>query len=203
MALLRYLSHPQVRIDPGIPVPGWSLSDEGRDRILAIRGAGWLADTTSIVASSETKARETAAILGAFLGVVPASDPKLDEIDRSATGYVPHARHEALADAFFARPDHSAEGWERAVDVAARGTAALRRHLDAHGKGDLLLVGHGGIGTLLWCTIAGLGIGRHHDQPAGGGAVWAARLPDLRALHGWTPVESLQPVPAAARQTKP
>ena len=120
MALLRYLSHPQVRIQPDVPVPDWSLSDQGRARIQAVAVAPWLARTTRIVSSGETKARQTAAILGAAIHLQPQADWQLNEIDRSATGYVPHDRHEALADAFFAHPDLSIEGWERASDVAAR-----------------------------------------------------------------------------------
>lgn len=199
MALLRYLSHPQVRIDPAVPVPRWSLSDHGRARMRALSGAAWLADTTRIVSSSETKAREAADILGAALGVLPETDPQLDEIDRGATGYVPHDRHEALADAFFAHPDISAEGWERATDVAARGLAALQHHVAAQRSGDLLLVGHGGVGTLIWCGLAGLTPDRCHDQPAGGGAVWAARLPDLVPDHGWRRAEELRAAWTAAR----
>lgn len=197
MSVLRYLSHPQVRIDPAVPVPRWSLSEEGRARMLALCGADWLAATTRIVSSSETKACEAAVILGGAIGVLPEVDPELDEIDRSATGYVPHDRHEALADAFFARPDDSAEGWERAVDVAARGMAALRRHVAAQGSGDLLLVGHGGIGTLIFCALSGLTPDRRHDQPPGGGAVWAAGLPDLTPIHGWRQAEAV--ASAAAR----
>ena len=32
MPIARYLSHPQVRIDPAVPVPRWSLSERGRAR---------------------------------------------------------------------------------------------------------------------------------------------------------------------------
>jgi broad specificity phosphatase PhoE len=191
MAVLRYLSHPQVLIDPAVPVPRWSLSDHGRSRIMALKGAGWLAHTTRIVSSSETKARETAAIMGAATGIRPEADPELDEIDRSATGYVPHDHHETLADAFFAAPAISADGWEKAIDVASRGMAALHRHVASQGPGDLLLVGHGGIGTLIWCHIAGLAPAREQDQPSGGGAVWSATLPGLSPLHGWRLAEAV------------
>ncbi|MDP5308763.1 histidine phosphatase family protein [Paracoccus spongiarum] len=193
--VLRYLSHPQVTIDPAIPVPRWSLSETGRGRMLALCGSAWLGDTTAILTSSETKACEAAAILGAASGITPVIDADLDEIDRSATGYVPMPRHEALADAFFACPEARADGWEAATDVAARGMRALRRHVAAQGRGDLLIVGHGGIGTLIWCAVAGLRPGRQHDQPAGGGAVWAARLPDLAPLHGWMPAEEVAALP--------
>lgn len=195
-AVLRYLSHPQVIVDPTLPVPRWSLSDTGRGRMLALCGADWLAATTTILTSSETKACETAAILAAATGITPVIDAELDEIDRSATGYVPETRHDALADAFFARPDQNASGWETATDVATRGMRALHRHLARHAEGDLLIVGHGGIGTLIWCAIAGLAPNRRHDQPDGGGAIWAASLPDLAPLHCWRPAEAVAGLPA-------
>ena len=40
MRLARYLSHPQVRIDPTAPVPAWGLSDIGRRRTEALAAAG-------------------------------------------------------------------------------------------------------------------------------------------------------------------
>lgn len=32
MTVAYYLSHPQVQIDPAVPVPEWGLSDAGRAR---------------------------------------------------------------------------------------------------------------------------------------------------------------------------
>jgi len=66
---VRYLTHPQVDIDPAVPVPEWSLSAVGRDRVAALAAAGWLSGTSEIIASAERKAIETAAILGAALGL--------------------------------------------------------------------------------------------------------------------------------------
>lgn len=189
MAVLRYLSHPQVVIDPDVPVPDWPLSDQGRARLVAMAGADWLAETRMIVSSAERKARETAAIIGAMLDLKPAADPDLGEIDRSSTGYLPHDRHEAVADAFFARPEISAEGWETATAVQHRGLAALRRHLARHRAGDLLIVGHGGIGTMIWCGLTGADPRGRPDQPSGGGCLWAINLRDLSPLHGWQTME--------------
>lgn len=205
MALLRYLSHPQVRIDPVIPVPDWSLSDEGRARVEALRDAPWLGATTAIISSAEVKARETAALIAAMLDVIPSSDAALNEIDRSATGYLSHDRHEKLADAFFAHPEDSIEGWERASNVQARGLTAIRRHVASHRQGDLLIVGHGGIGTLIWCALSGTDPRGRPDQPPGGGAVWAARLADLVPVHGWQAMERLRADDSAARppETRP
>jgi len=48
------------------------------------------------------------------------------------------------------------------------------------------MVGHCGVGSLLWCHIAGRPIDRREDQP-GQGHVWQASLtpPGPRPLHGW------------------
>jgi len=196
--VLRYLSHPEVACDPEVPVPDWGLRARGRARMRAIASLGWPAGTTRIISSAERKARETAAYLAQPLRVTVEVAADLGEIDRSSTGYVPHARHEVLANALFARPEESIEGWERAVDAQSRAADALCRLLTpiragglgpASQVGDLLLVGHGGIGTLLWCHLAGRLIDRSEDQPGGGGQVWAVTLPDLVPVHSWRAME--------------
>jgi broad specificity phosphatase PhoE len=172
-----------------MPVPEWHLSDRGRARIAAAAEdpGGWPFGVVRVVTSRERKARETAEILAGPLGVDPLVVEGLEEIDRSATGYVPHDRHEALADACFAHPGASAEGWEPAADAQARIVAAVDRLVRA--RGDLLIVGHGGIGTLLWCHLSGLAISRRHDQPLGGGCYFAATGVHLRPSHAWRRIE--------------
>jgi broad specificity phosphatase PhoE len=59
---IRYLTHPQVNIEPAVPVPSWSLSEVGRTRTEMLANAGSLASTTQIVCSGERKAIETAGI---------------------------------------------------------------------------------------------------------------------------------------------
>lgn len=183
--MLWYLSHPEVVIDPSVPVPDWRLTDRGRERINAAEG--WPFGVARIVSSRERKARETAEIISGHLGVRPEIMDGLEEIDRRSTGYVPHDRHEALADALFAAPEISADGWERATDAQARIVAAVGRVTRHHS--DALIVGHGGVGTLLWCHLARIPISRRHDQPAGGGCYYMASGTPLRPQHGWRRIE--------------
>ncbi len=121
----------------------------------------------------------------------------MGENDRSATGFLPPEEFERVADSFFAQPETSVRGWERAIDAQARIVAeariALAEHMQGDGPhGDLLLVGHGGVGTLLYCHLAAVAISRQHDQPPiGGGCYFTAPLETLIPDHGWRPMEEL------------
>ena len=111
----------------------------------------------------------------------------MGENDRSATGFLPPSEFEEVADAFFAAPELSVRGWERAVDAQTRIRKAVSRIVAGHGDGDLAIVSHGAVGTLLFCALAGRGIARSFDQPFQG-HVWTARLPDLVPKTGWVPI---------------
>jgi broad specificity phosphatase PhoE len=122
-----------------------------------------------IFSSAERKARETAAPLGRALGLAVRVRPGLGENERSATGYLPGAEFEATADRFFAQPEASIRGWERAVDAQARIVAAVAAALAEAPPGEVAIVAHGGVGALLRCHLACVAITRAEDQPPGGG----------------------------------
>jgi broad specificity phosphatase PhoE len=48
-----YITHPQVRLDPGIPVPQWGLSDLGRDRATEAATRPWAKRLARIVSAVE------------------------------------------------------------------------------------------------------------------------------------------------------
>jgi broad specificity phosphatase PhoE len=188
-ALLRYLTHPQVQIDPLVPVPKWGLSEVGRKRVAGLVTSGVLASTRTVVSSAERKAIETAEPIAAALGVTLVVREAMHENDRSATGYLPPSEFETMANAFFANPDLSIRGWERAAGAQARIVRETQAVLSSAPEGDVLLVGHGGVGTLLYCHLAGLRIDRRHDQPAGGGNLFAVERVTGKVRHGWRPME--------------
>jgi broad specificity phosphatase PhoE len=84
-----YITHPQVRIDPDVPVPRWGLSDAGRARAEAAASQPWARRLRRIVSSDETKAIELAEILAAAAGVKVEIAENAHENDRSATGFLP------------------------------------------------------------------------------------------------------------------
>ena len=191
MTLVRYLTHPQVVIDPLIPVPSWGLSEVGRARTEAIAGTGRLAGTTQIICSGERKAIETAEIIAAKLNVDVEVRDAMHENDRSATGFLVPDEFEVVANQFFAQPEVSIRGWERAIDAQSRIVREVEHVLARNRPGDVLFVGHGGVGTLLYCHYAGFAIERTHDQLAGGGCFFAFTKDGRRVEHGWCRLEDL------------
>ena len=114
-----FVTHPDVVIDPAIPVPQWPLTERA--------GAGCGTSSTrtgchitALYCSTEQKAIDGAAILSEPLGMPFQQVAALGENDRSATGYLPKTEFEATANAFFARPSERVRGWERAIDAQAR-----------------------------------------------------------------------------------
>ncbi|MGY4292615.1 broad specificity phosphatase PhoE [Bradyrhizobium sp. i1.4.4] len=115
----------------------------------------------------------------------------MHENDRSATGFLKPAEFEEVADQFFAQPHLSVRGWERAVDAQARIVRETEAVLARNRPGDVLFVGHGAVGTLLFCHQAGHAIDRVHDQAAGGGNCFAFTREGRRVLHGWRKMEEI------------
>ena len=190
--IVRYLTHPQVQIDPDVPVPQWGLSPVGRARTEAVASGSWLANTTQIISSGERKAIETAEIVAGQLGLMIEIREAMHENDRSATGFLKPTEFETVADQFFEEPHLSVRGWERAVDAQARIVREAEAVLARNRPGDILFVGHGAVGTLLFCYIAGHPIDRRHDQPAGGGHCFAFEKEGRRVLHPWRRMEDLE-----------
>jgi broad specificity phosphatase PhoE len=187
-----YISHPQVAIDPAVAVPDWPLSLLGRSRTERFAASPRLTRVTAIYSSGERKAVDTGTILSERLGVPLAIVEELHENDRSATGYLPPERFEAVVDRFFAEPETSILGWERAADAQARIVACVREILERDATdGDVILAAHGGVGALLLAHLAGAPISRRFDQPGTGGGnyfVWQRTSSTL--VHGWQAIEA-------------
>lgn len=188
MTALRYISHPNVVQDPDVPVPQWGLSPLGVERAHAMAAQPWAATIGRVVSSPETKARQAAEILAEALGLDVEVRTDSGEIDRSATGFLPAEEHEAVSEAFFADPETSIRGWERAVDAQARVHAALVDLLLDPGDADVAVVGHGAVGTLWYCHLNGERIERRHDQP-GQGHYFSVDLASGSVLHTWRPID--------------
>ena len=184
-----FITHAEVAIDPAVPVQRWGLSERGRARHAAFNGHPATAGVRAIYCSAEQKAREGAEILARHHGVPVQVVRELGENDRSATGYLPPPEFERAADAFFAHPDRSIQGWERAVDAQHRVVRAVGAVLDREAAPTVAIVAHGGVGALLLAHLLGEPISRRWDQPGRGGGNFFVFDPASRVVvSGWQPI---------------
>jgi broad specificity phosphatase PhoE len=192
MTIVHFITHPEVSIDAAVPVPDWPLSPVGSRRMQAAMRQPWLAAVRSVFCSAERKAMDAAAIVANHLGLRRIVVEALGENDRSATGYLPKSEFEAVADAFFAQPDDSVRGWERARDAQRRIVDAVERAISMSvADGDVAIVSHGGVGTLFLCHLKGVAISRSEDQPGeGGGNFFSFDAADRHLLSEWRPIEA-------------
>jgi broad specificity phosphatase PhoE len=191
MSIIHFITHPEVMIDPAVPIPDWSLSPVGIRRMRLAVERPWLTGVQSVFSSAERKAMDAAGLLAEKLGLRLVVVEDLGENNRSATGYLPKAEFEAVADEFFARPEESVRGWERAADAQRRIVDAVEHVISmAVTEGDIAIVSHGGVGALLLCHLKGVPISRSEDQPGGGGGnVYSFSGSDRRLLSGWRRIE--------------
>ena len=196
--LALYVTHPQVRIDANVPVPLWGLSEEGRQRAEAFAASGVVPMGAMVFSSRETKAMELAEIIAAACGALVLTDHLMGENDRSATGFLPPALFEDTANRFFAHPRESIDGWERAIDAQRRIVHTVTTALAGVPRGTpAVFCGHGAVGTLLKCHVAGRRIDRREDQSRhahrGGGNGFVFDLEASRLGCDWTAMEDLKP----------
>ena len=67
MTSVFFITHPEVVVDPLIPVPQWKLSPRGVVRVHRMLEQDWVADIGHIVTSDERKAMDTAELLAGHL----------------------------------------------------------------------------------------------------------------------------------------
>jgi broad specificity phosphatase PhoE len=194
MTLLYFITHPDVLIDPNVPVPDWPLSPRGRDRMQTMLAQPWVPTLGAVWCSTERKAIDGATIIADAVGTIPHPLATLGENDRSSTGYLPKAEFEATADAFFANPHDSVRGWEKAIDAQRRIVAAIATVLAGTPAGqDIAVMSHGGVGALLLCHLKQRTISRTEDQPdTNGGNFYRFDRETYSLRHGWVPIDVIR-----------
>ena len=194
MRQVYFITHPEVIVDANVPVPQWSLSERGLERMHLLLNQPWIDGITSIYCSTEKKAIDGASILAGHLSLNIQQLTELGENDRSATGFLPPAEFEMMADKFFAEPQNSIRGWETANVAQQRIIKAVNKVCSKDGsKGSIAIVSHGAVGALMLCHLAGYQIARKHDQPGdGGGNYYRFELESMRLTQEWKPIDSVE-----------
>jgi len=190
MGAIVFITHPEVVIDPAVPVPRWPLSAKGRARMEAFATALAGREVAEVWSSDEQKAMDGAAILAEGLGAPRRIAPALGENGRESTGYIAPPEFWEVVEQFFARPDESVRGWEKARDAQARIIGAVTQVDRAADRGVVLIVSHGGVGALLTAHLQKVEIGQEDrpPNPSGGCYLVLDRAP-LALSRGWREME--------------
>ena len=151
----------------------------------------------AVWSSRERKAAEAAELLAGRLGLPAQTLEQLAENDRSSTGYLPPELFEPAVHAFYGEPLRSHRGWETAAAAQERIADALETVLArSPADGDVAIVSHGGVGTLLLCQAQG-----HGDPPrrgpAGPGPLVCVRPRQPAGAAGWRALQARRSTPAA------
>ncbi len=188
------ITHPDVIIDPDVPVPRWPLSERGVERMRRLLDQPWVSEITAIYCSTEQKAIDGASLLAQHLSLPLSQVAALGENDRSATGFLPADEFKAVAHQFFAQPHESIRGWETAAAAQQRIVNAVNQVIDADcSSGSVAIVSHGGVSTLLLCHLANYAIAQKYDQPGShGGNYYVFEAASKQLLHEWKAIDVIE-----------
>jgi len=192
--IVYFITHPDVIIDPSVPVSRWHLSERGFERMRKLLAQPWVTDIAAIYCSMEQKALDGASVLAQHRSLPIHPNAALGENDRSATGFLPPHEFEAVADQFFSHPNESIRGWETAAAAQLRIVRVVHRIIDEDtSPGSLAIVSHGGVGTLLLCDLSNEMITRKNDQPGShGGNYFAFAAGSKQLLHTWKAIDLIE-----------
>lgn len=191
MKLVYLITHPNVVINPEVPVPQWPLSERGQQRMKQLLSQPWIDNIGSIYSSAEQKAMDGARILAEHLAMEFDVINDLGEIDRSSTGYLPRTEHQIAADKLFRFPNQSIRGWETALAAQQRMVKAIHTLIENDkSTGDIAIVSHGGVAALYLCYLKACPIDRGYEQPGTkGGNYYCFEAQSKLLVHGWQPID--------------
>ncbi|MFK7801077.1 MAG: histidine phosphatase family protein [Anaerolineae bacterium] len=194
MKTVYVITHPDVVIDPNVPVPNWPLSVKGRQRMENLLDEPWLKTITAVYSSDERKALDGAMILADQLGLTVIQQAGLEEVDRSSTGYLPVEQHDFNAELLFKHPADSVDGWETAEHAQKRMVAAVDQLIQAdQTAGSLVIVTHGAVGSFLMSHLRKASI-TIADSPnvSGGGGIFSFDSETKTVLSDWQNIDNAQ-----------
>jgi broad specificity phosphatase PhoE len=148
MRSLILVRHSLPEIVPTVPGRLWQLSAEGRARCQLLAERLSVYQPTAIVASTEPKATETAALLATHLQVPYTTGEGLHEHGRETVPYLGQEAWQQTMTSFFARPDELVFGNESATQALQRFSAAVQQVVHQYDEGNIMIVTHGTVMTL-------------------------------------------------------
>ncbi len=134
------------------------LNESGRAQARSLADSLATRGLETVWSSDLARARETAEIVGARLGLAVSLDPRLREVDVGEWSGLTSAEIERLYPDGLRRRREGGTGWESGEPYEAMGARvveALRAIARAHAGGRVLVVTHGGPISSAWLAAGG------------------------------------------------
>lgn len=135
-----------------------SLNELGREQARALATRVLAEPIDAIYSSDLARARETAAIVGAGVGLEPRLDPRLREVDVGEWSGLTSDEVERRYPGAVERRRSGGVGWERGESyeqMSERVIAGLHAIAEVHRGGRVLVVTHGGPMRAVWLACGG------------------------------------------------
>ena len=155
MRKLILVKHAAPFVIPGTPPDRWRLSDKGKESCIPLADALKVHAPSVVLSSEEPKAQETAQLVAQHLGLPASTAPGLHEHDRSNVPHMRSGEFISHVELFFRRPRELVLGRETAEQATNRFEAAVQDGLAAHPDGNLAIVAHGTVISLLVAKYSG------------------------------------------------
>jgi len=148
------VKHSLPNINESVPAREWDLSEEGRQRAKKLVEKLLEYHPEIIVSSDESKAQQTAKIIGEGLGLKYFVKKDLHEHDRRRVPFLDKDEFQSLIQEFFVKTDTLVFGNETANQALARFRDAVDSVLEFSDAKTILIVAHGTVISLFvsWLT---------------------------------------------------
>jgi broad specificity phosphatase PhoE len=156
MQKLILVKHAAPDVVPGVSSEQWRLSDRGRASCAALAEALRAHAPDVIVASEESKARETAELVAQPLGVPWKTAPGLHEHDRRGVPHMRSGEFISHVELMLRKRDQRVLGNESADEALRRFRGAVRDLLGQHPDETVAVVSHG--------TVIALYVAEHTED---------------------------------------
>ncbi len=182
------IKHAMPVLDAAAPASTWVLGEEGRRQACEIAERLRERLPFELLSSAEPKARETAEIIAAALGIQSREVAGLEEIDRPTLPIVDAAEHASINRPLFEQPEAAVLGSESADQARERFSTALLAELAGDAPGDIVVITHGTVMSLFAEAHSPVSAWSLWKRLACGDAL-RFELPGLRLVGASTPEE--------------
>ena len=155
MTRLIYITHPETVVDPHLPIKQWQISENGWKHAMRLVKRSWWQEVDVIYSSKENKALRVAEQIADHWEhlKLPFGNEELEEVDRSAAGFLKTEDYEKTKGEFFSNPLASSNGWETADAATKRTMKVISQIMEENVNKTVAIVGHGLVGSLLICSL--------------------------------------------------